>query len=61
MFAGQACAAWFVAAVQFFVGTDTIALFEVMSVMFLLLFVVVLVYLLATRKNAEYPYGDVTE
>ncbi len=61
MFAGQACSSVYVAAVEGVVGTGTAALFEVMSVTFIALFVVVLAYLLATHKNAGYPYGDVTE
>lgn len=61
MFAGQACSSVYVAAVESVVGTGTAALFEVMSATFIALFVVVLAYLLATRKNAGYPYGDVRE
>ena len=61
MFAGQAASSVYVSLVEGVVGTSTAALFQVMSVMFVVLFAVVLVYLLATRKNASYPYGDVTE
>ena len=32
-----------------------------MAAMFAVLFVIVLVYLVATRRQAAYPYGDVTE
>lgn len=61
MFAGQACSSVYVSLVEGVIGPSTAALFQVMSGMFILLFVIVLVYLLATRKNAAYPYGDVTE
>ena len=61
MFAGQACSSVYVSVIEGIIGTSTAALFEVMSLTFILLFVVVLVYLLVTRKNAGYPYGDVKE
>lgn len=61
MFAGQACSSVYVSVVESIIGTSTAALFEVMSVMFIVLFLLVLVYLLVTRKNAAYPYGNVTE
>lgn len=61
MFAGQACSSIYVSVIEVIVGTSTVTLFEVMSVMFAALFVIALVYLLVTRKNAAYPYGDVME
>lgn len=61
MFAGQACSSLYVTAVEAVIGPSISTLFEVMSGMFIVIFVIVLVYLLATRKNAAYPYGDVTE
>ncbi|HIW75795.1 MULTISPECIES: MFS transporter [Gordonibacter] len=61
MFAGQACSSIYVAFAEGVVGGSTTALFELMSAMFAVLFVVVLVYLVLTRKDAAYPYGDVTE
>lgn len=61
MFAGQACASVYVSVVEGIVGTSTVALFEVMSVTFVVLLVLVVAYLLATQKNSEHPYRDVTE
>lgn len=61
MFAGQAASSAFVALVESIVGTSTSTLFEVMSLCFVIVFIVVLAYLLITRKNGEYPYGEVTE
>lgn len=61
MFAGQACSSVYVQVVEGIIGTSTAALFEVMSVTFIILFVIVLAYLVATRKNARFPYSDVTE
>ena len=61
MFAGQACSSVYVSFAEGLVGSSTTALFELMSAMFVAVFLVVLGYLVATRKNAAYPYGDVTE
>lgn len=60
MFAGQAASSAYVAAVESAIGPSTAALFEVMSVTFVILFVVVLIYLLATRKLPTAPYANVT-
>lgn len=61
MFAGQAASSAYVSLVEGIVGASTATLFATMSVTFIALFILVLVYLLATRTNAAYPYGDVTE
>lgn len=61
MFAGQACSSLYVSVIEGIIGTSTVALFQVMSAMFVVLFVVAAVYLCATRRDADYPYGDVTE
>lgn len=58
MFAGQAASSVYVGVVESIIGPSTAALFEVMSVTFIILFAVVLVYLLATRKHADFPYGN---
>lgn len=58
MFAGQAASSLYVGIVESLIGPSTAALFEVMSVTFVILLVVVLVYLIATRKHADYPYGN---
>ncbi len=60
MFAGQAASSLYVSVVEGIIGTSTAALFEVMSVTFIIMFVVVLAYLLATKKHGDYPYGDMT-
>lgn len=60
MFAGQAASSLYVSVVESIIGTSTTALFEVMSVMFIIMLVVVLAYLLATKKHGDYPYGDMT-
>ena len=61
MFAGQACSSVYVSLAEGIAGGSTAALFELMAAMFAVLFVIVLVYLVATRRQAAYPYGDVTE
>jgi MFS family permease len=61
MFAGQACSSVFVQIVEGIVGTNTAVLFKIMSVCFVLVFIVVLAYLLITRRNSTYLYGDVME
>ena len=61
MFAGQACSSVYVSLVEGIAGGSTAALFELMAAMFAVLFVIVLVYLVATRRQAAYPYGDVKE
>ncbi len=58
MFAGQAASSLYVGIVESMIGPSTAALFEVMSVTFIILLVVVLAYLIITRKHADYPYGD---
>ena len=61
LFAGEACATPYANLISAIVGPDIQLLFKVMTVMFLILAIAVLIYLLATRKKAEYPYADVTE
>lgn len=61
MFGGQACASLYVAVMESIVGSSTAALFEAMSIAFIVLLVVVLAYLVLTRSNSDYPYSDVTE
>lgn len=58
MFAGQAASSLYVGIVESIIGSSTTALFEVMSITFIILFIVVLIYLIATRKHADYQYGD---
>lgn len=58
MFAGQAASSLYVGIVESMIGPSTAALFEVMSVTFIILLVVVLAYFIITRKHADYPYGD---
>lgn len=61
MFAGQALSSVFVAGVESIIGTNVIDLFQVMSWTFVILFILVVVYLFATRNHASYPYADMTE
>lgn len=58
MFAGQAASSIYVGVVESVIGPSTAALFEVMSVTFIILFAIVAIYLIATRRNGGYPYGD---
>lgn len=61
MFAGQAASSAYVAMMEGIIGTSTVALFEAMSLSFVVLFAIVLVYLVFTRNSGDYKYGDVTE
>lgn len=61
LFAGQAAASVYISVLEGIVGTNIATMFTVMSVCFLVLLVIVVVYLLLTRKNSAYPYGDVLE
>ncbi len=58
MFAGQAASSLYVGVVENIIGPSTAALFEVMSVTFIILFAVVLIYLVITRRHSDFPYGD---
>ena len=61
MFAGQAAASIYISTMEAILGTSTVLLFEVMAISFAVLLLIVLVYLIVTRKSWDYRYGDVTE
>jgi MFS family permease len=62
LFAGQAASTPFVGFIEAVIGTDIALLFQVMSIISLILLVIVVCYLLLTNKNFKgYPYAEVAE
>ncbi|NTU89564.1 MAG: MFS transporter [Actinobacteria bacterium] len=63
LFAGQACSTPFVSLIESFVGTASRPIFGVMTVSFLIVFLVTAVYLFATRNiySSDYEYATFSD